>query len=183
MGLFGAIEHVHTDDRELIERHLAPLPGPVLDLGCGPGQLTGYLHSLGVEVTGIDPVPEFIEHARATHPGARFEVGSMLELDRPAGSIAGILAWFSLIHLEPALVDDVLATIRRVMRPGGVLVAGFFDGAAVEPFAHKVITAHRWPIDEMARRLVLAGFVVTERLQRARAGESRSSAAVVATAV
>jgi len=35
------------------------------DLGCGPGHITGYLRSLGVDATGIDMVPEVIAHAQA----------------------------------------------------------------------------------------------------------------------
>lgn len=44
--LFGSSEQVHADDLAFIARHLAGRPGPVLDLGCGPGHLTGYLRSL-----------------------------------------------------------------------------------------------------------------------------------------
>jgi SAM-dependent methyltransferase len=47
-------------DRSLIRRHLAGVSGAVLDLGCGPGHWTAYLHSLGVDVSGIDLVPDFI---------------------------------------------------------------------------------------------------------------------------
>jgi SAM-dependent methyltransferase len=173
---------VHPEDLALIGRHLARVSGPVLDLGCGPGHLTGFLSSFHAGVTGIDLVPEFVAHARLTHPGVRFEVGSLADLDRPVGSVAGVLAWFSLIHLDPGLVDDVLTTIRRVMAPGGAFVVGFFDGAAVEPFAHKVVGAYRWPVDEMARRLALAGFAEVERLHRAQEGERRSYAAIAARA-
>jgi trans-aconitate methyltransferase len=182
ISLFGSVEHVHPGDLALIGRHLAQLSGPVLDLGCGPGHLTGFLRSRHADVTGIDPVPEFIAHARSTHPGVRFEVGSMVDFERPAESVAGVLAWFSLIHLDPRQVDGVLATIRRVMAPGGALVVGFFDGAEVEPFAHKVVTAYRWPVDEMARRLVAAGFVEVERLHREQEGERRPYAAIAARA-
>jgi SAM-dependent methyltransferase len=182
INLLGSVEHVHPDDLGLIGRYLAQASGPVLDLGCGPGHLTGFLRSLHADVTGIDLVPEFIAHARSTHPGVRFEVGSMVDMERPAGSVAGVLAWFSLIHLDPRQVDGVLATIRGVMAPGGAFVVGFFDGAELEPFEHKVVTAYRWPVDEMARRLVLAGFVEVERLHRAQDGERRPYAAIVARA-
>ena len=47
----------------------------VLDLGCGPGHLTDYLRSLGVDAMGIDMVPEFIAHAKATHPTGRYQLG------------------------------------------------------------------------------------------------------------
>jgi SAM-dependent methyltransferase len=178
ISLFGSVEHVHPGDLELIGRHLAQLSGPVLDLGCGPGHLTGFLRSLHVDVTGIDLVPEFIAHARSTHPGVRFEVGSMVDMERPAGSVAGVLAWFSLIHLVPGQVDGVLATIRRIMAPRGAFVVGFFDGAELEPFEHKVATAYRWPVDEMARRLAVAGFVEVERVHRSREGERRPYTAI-----
>ena len=59
----------HEVDAAFIRRHLDPCQGPVLDLGCGPGYWAAHLHTLGIEVTGIDLVPEFIDHARAHHPG------------------------------------------------------------------------------------------------------------------
>ena len=45
---------LHEDEGSLIRRHLTGLPGAVLDVGCGPGYWTAHLHSLGVDVTGID---------------------------------------------------------------------------------------------------------------------------------
>src|SRR5690348_4716241 len=93
--LFGSSAKVHPDDLALITRHLSIRPGVVLDVGCGPGHLTAHLCSLDVDATGIDLVPEFIDHARATHLEARFEIGSMHRLDIPDRSVAGILAWYS----------------------------------------------------------------------------------------
>ncbi len=182
IDLFGSVEQVDPGDLALIRRYLAGAAGPVLDLGCGPGHLTAFLHGSGVDVTGIDLVAQFIAHARATHPGVRFEQGSMTHLDRAAGSVAGALAWFSLIHVDPVQVDGVLATIRRLMAPGAAFVVGFFDGAAVEPFAHKVVTAYRFPAAEMAGRLARAGFVEVERRHRPRAGERRPYAVIAARA-
>jgi 2-polyprenyl-3-methyl-5-hydroxy-6-metoxy-1,4-benzoquinol methylase len=74
--LFGSTAQVHPDDLALIARHLSIRPGTVLDVGCGPGHLTAHLRSLGVDATGIDMVPEFIDHARASHPDGRYETGS-----------------------------------------------------------------------------------------------------------
>jgi SAM-dependent methyltransferase len=72
--------------------------GPVGDLGCGPGRLTGYLASLGLDVFGVDLSPGMVGAARRAHPGLRFEVGSLAALDLADGSLAGALAWYSLIH-------------------------------------------------------------------------------------
>ncbi|RBY89883.1 class I SAM-dependent methyltransferase [Blastococcus sp. TF02A-26] len=180
--VLGSLGAVHPGDLAFVEGHLGGVPGPVLDLGCGPGHLTAFLHSRGVDVAGIDLVPEFVAHARATHPGPRFEVGSLLDVDRPDASVAGVLAWFSLIHLEPDALDDALAAVRRLLTPGGVLVVGMFEGAAVEPFEHKVLTAYRWPVEEVARRLARTGLAEVDRLQRAQEGDRRPYLALAARA-
>jgi ubiquinone/menaquinone biosynthesis C-methylase UbiE len=164
--LFGTTAHVHPDDLALIVRHLSIRPGVVLDLGCGPGHFTAHLRSLEVDATGLDLVPEFIDHARATHPHGRYELGSMHRLPVPDRSVAGMLAWYSLIHLPPDDIDGVLAELRRAMAPAGTLVVGFFDGDDVVPFEHKVVTAYHWPVDQLAARLQRAGFTEVERRRR-----------------
>jgi SAM-dependent methyltransferase len=180
--LFGSTEQVHPDDLAFIGRHLGDRSGTVLDLGCGPGHITGYLRSLGVDATGIDVVPEFIAHARTAHPSGRYRLGSMENLHVADHSIDGILAWYSWIHLPPQAFDGVLAECRRAMAPAGTLVLGLFDGDEVASFDHKVVTAYRWPLDELSERLTGAGFTEVERRQRPGEGGHRPHAAVAAIA-
>ena len=171
-------------DTALVQRHLTGLGGPVLDLGCGPGHWTARLQALGADVTGVDIVPEFIAHARATHPRSSFRLASMTELDVPDQSVAGLLSWYSTIHLPPPRLDAVLAEFRRLLAPLGVLVVGFFDSDDdVAAFDHKVITAYRWPVDVFAEHLSAAGFVELERRQhQVPERTDRRYAAVVARA-
>jgi SAM-dependent methyltransferase len=167
IALFGDPQQEHADDVLLVQRHLTGLAGPVLDLGCGPGHWSAYLHAQGADVTGVDVVAEFIAHARGAHPGPSFRHGSMTELGLPDHSVAGILSWYSTIHLAPADLAPVLAEFRRLLGPAGALVIGFFDSEDdVLPFDHKIMTAYRWPVDVFARRLADAGFTEVERLQR-----------------
>lgn len=77
------------DDTALVRRRLTGLAGPVLDLGCGPGHWTGYLHSLGADVTGIDPVPEFIAYAQSTYRGPVFRLGSLTGTNAVNGAVGG----------------------------------------------------------------------------------------------
>jgi SAM-dependent methyltransferase len=133
IDLFGTSEQVHADDLAFIGRHLGDQSGTVLDIGCGPGHITGHLRSLGVDATGIDMVPEFIAHARAAHPSGRFQLGSMENLDVAGHSIAGILARYSLIHLSPQTLDVVLAEFRRAMVPAGTLVLGLSTATRSPP--------------------------------------------------
>lgn len=182
IGLFGTTQQVHPEDLAFIGRHLSSRPGMVLDLGCGPGHLAGHLRSLGVDARGIDMVPEFIAHARATHPDVTFQLGWMDDLDVADHSVVGILSWYSLIHLPPRDLDGVLAGFRRAMAPAGTLVVGFFDGDEVAAFDHKVITAYRWPPDELSRRLARAGFTEVGRLMRPSDGTHRPHGAIAAIA-
>lgn len=175
---------VHPDDLALIARHLSIRPGAVLDVGCGPGHLSAHLRSLGVEAIGVDLVPELIDHARVAYPDGRYQLGSMRQLPVSDQSVAGMLAWYSLIHLPPDDLDGVLAELRRAMAPAGTLVAGFFDGDEVVAFEHKVVTAYYWPVDVFAERLRQAGFTEIERQRRPGVAEPgrRPHAAIAAIA-
>ncbi len=185
IGLFNGGWQDHEDDTALVRRYLTGLNGPVLDLGCGPGHWTAFLHSLGAQVTGVDMVPEFIAHARATHAGPEFRLGSMTEVDVPEHSVAGILAWYSTIHMPPPELDRVLAEFRRLLAPYGVLVAGFFDSDDdVAAFDHKVTTAYRWPASVFAEHLAEAGFHELQCLRhQVPERPDRKYAAIAASAV
>ncbi|MFI6265879.1 class I SAM-dependent methyltransferase [Micromonospora sp. NPDC051006] len=102
--------------------------GPVADVGCGPGHVTAHLRELGVDAFGIDLSPAMVGVARRDHPGLRFEVGSMTDLDLADASLAGLLAWWSLIHVPDDTVGTVLGQFRRALRPGGLLLLGFHVG-------------------------------------------------------
>ncbi|MFD0883931.1 class I SAM-dependent DNA methyltransferase [Streptosporangium algeriense] len=142
--------------------------GPVAELGCGPGQTTAHLRDLGVDVFGVDLSPKMIDIARETYPDLRFEVGSMDALDLADDELRGILAWYSVIHAPPREMPAYFAEFRRVLAPGGHLLLGFFEsgGDPVTPFDHRVTTAYRWPIDELAKLAADAGFLEIGRMLR-----------------
>ncbi|UJW28539.1 methyltransferase domain-containing protein [Saccharothrix sp. AJ9571] len=145
--------------------------GPVGDLGCGPGRLTGYLASLGLDVFGVDLSSGMVAVAKRSHPALRFEVGSLLALDLDDGSLAGALAWYSLIHTPPEQLPRVAAELARVLVPGGVLLTAFQVGD--EPrhlsraYGHDIsLEAYRLPPDGVEELLTEAGFEVEARLVR-----------------
>ncbi|OXM74756.1 MULTISPECIES: class I SAM-dependent DNA methyltransferase [Amycolatopsis] len=159
-------------DRAVLAAFAELAAGPVADVGCGSGRITAHLRSLGVDAFGIDLSPEMIAVARRTHPGVRFEVGSMTALDLPAGSLGGLVAWYSVIHVPPADLPAVLAGFRRVLAPGGWLQLAFDVGD--EPVHRDEVGGHRVSLDFHPRRvdrvaalLTEAGFKVRARLERA----------------
>lgn len=166
VDLFGSMASTHPSDRDLVSSWAATLTGPVLDAGCGPGQWAGFLAECGLAVKGIDLVAEFVERARVQRPDLLFEVGSIDALDATTESLGGVLSWYSLIHHSPQDIQTPLAEFARVIRPGGGLLVGFFEGATVEAFDHAVTTAYRWPVADLGQELVRAGFEVIETRTR-----------------
>jgi SAM-dependent methyltransferase len=172
--LFGDPARNHPWDRAamtvLAEAVGDGVPGPVVDLGCGPGHWTAYLAAAGLDVHGVDLSADFVAHARATYPDLRFEHRSMTRTGLPDHGLRGGLAWFSLIHLEPAELPPVLAELRRLFAVGAPLLVGFQTTDEVSgppaPYAHTVAPAHRWPVDTMAEALAAAGFTERSRLVR-----------------
>ena len=136
--------------------------GQILDAGCGPGQWSDFLAGCGCTVRGVDLVPEFVERARARYPDLVFDVGDVETLAATTGSLGGVLAWYSLIHHDPRQISVPLTEFARVIRPGGGLLVGFFEGTPGGMFDHAVTTAYRWPATALAHELTAAGFEVIE---------------------
>lgn len=160
--LLGSMDAVHPADRALVNYWSNDITGRMLDVGCGPGHWTGYLDQRGITAGGIDLSPRFVEHARAAFPHLAFEVGSLDAIPATSGELDGILAWYSLIHLAPARVPTALAEFARVLKPGGTLLLGFFDGPEVAAFDHAVVTAYSWPVVTLSQHLCAMGFEVKE---------------------
>ncbi|WP_120522347.1 class I SAM-dependent methyltransferase [Arthrobacter celericrescens] len=179
VDLFGSVEAAHAEDRRLIGEWARTIDGPVLDAGCGPGHWSGYMADNGAEVEGIDLVRAFITHARARFPEVPFRVGSLRNLGVSEGRLAGILAWYSLIHLEPEDLTVVLREFARALAPGGGLLVGFFVSPELRRFPHAVTDAYSWPVGELVELLGAAGFSLVESHTRTDSGH-RPHGAIVA---
>lgn len=158
--------------------------GPVVDVGCGPGRITAHLRDLGLDASGIDLSPVMVELARKERPDMRFEVGSMTDLALSDGSVAGLAAWYSIIHVPDDDLDSVLIEFRRVLRPGGLLLLGFHVGDTsrlkTEGYGgHPMrVYVHRRQPHHVAARLSDVGFDVEAEMVL-RSPESASCGGVV----
>ncbi|GAA4535110.1 class I SAM-dependent DNA methyltransferase [Amycolatopsis samaneae] len=155
--------------------------GPVVDVGCGPGRVTGYLDTLGIPVSGIDLSPEMIAVARREHPTLRFEVGSMTALDRENGALGGVVAWYSIIHTPPELLPPVFAEFARVLAPGGYLMLAFQVGDVprhiTSAYGHDGLDYHAYRLrpDRITALAADAGLQSLSHLVREPEGEYENS--------
>ncbi|MEU9414635.1 class I SAM-dependent methyltransferase [Streptomyces sp. NPDC048272] len=145
--------------------------GPVADIGCGDGRLTAYLDGLGLSVFGLDLSSAMVALARNSYPHLRFDEGSMTALDLADGSLGGLLASYSIIHVPRERLPGVFAEFHRVLAPGGHLMLSFQVGDTSlrvdRPFGHEVALDFRRQRPEwIAEALGRAGFVVRARLLR-----------------
>jgi SAM-dependent methyltransferase len=127
-GLLGGQPYLRASLGVFAESVRAAGGGPVADVGCGPGYVTSYLHDAGVDAFGIDLSPEMVAIARRDYPCLRFDVGTMTDLDLEDDSVAGIVAFWSVIHVPDHAVLGVFEQFHRVLRPGGLLLVGFHVG-------------------------------------------------------
>src|SRR5262245_33418605 len=122
LRIFDELQHKPLD-RELLDRFAARVRdvGPACEIGCGPGHVARYLHERSVQICGLDLSAEMIERARLLTPQIEFRQGDMLALDAPDEAWAGIVAFYSLIHIPRDQMPRALAELLRVLRRGGLL--------------------------------------------------------------
>ena len=109
------------DPREVAFEAVAEVaPERVLEVGGGPGELAARIASeLGCEVVMLDVAPRMVELAQRRGVDAR--VGDVQDLPFADGSFDCAVAAWMLFHVPD--LDRGLAELRRVLRPGGRLVA------------------------------------------------------------
>lgn len=121
-------------DRDCLDRLARAVGdlGPICDLGCGPGQIARYLHRQGVDTLGVDISPRMVAEAQRLNPEIHFHQGDMLALPDADNSCGGIAAFYCIIHLPREKIVDALREMKRVLKPGGVLLITFHIGDEIK---------------------------------------------------
>jgi SAM-dependent methyltransferase len=145
--------------------------GLVVDVGCGPGHVARYLAGQGAAVEGLDLSPAMIEEATASHPGLAFRVGDMFALPYERASLAGIVAFYAIVHLRSDELIGPFREFHRVLAPGGLAAIAFHIGAEAvhvdELFGCATsldFVFHR--PEAVVEALTGAGFAIEARLDR-----------------
>ncbi|MFT4109235.1 DUF480 domain-containing protein [Propionicimonas sp.] len=117
----------------LLERIAAGAGGPILDLGCGPGQIAAFLADTGADVHGLDASAAMVEQARANFPDLDFAVGRFHQVLRPrtAAAWGAIVAWYAFVHLAPSELAPTLRALADTLRVDGTLAFAVHLGDGV----------------------------------------------------
>jgi len=94
-------------------------PRRVLDVGCGPGELTQRFVDLGAEVCAVDISPRMVELTKARGIDAQVADAEQLPFDK--NSFDGVFAGWVLYHVPD--VARAIGECARVLKPSGRLVA------------------------------------------------------------
>ena len=144
----------------------------IIDAGCGTGRVGGVLAARGHRVVGIDLDPHLVSVAREDHPGGRWEVGNLAEMDLHDGeervaadlivSAGNVLTFLAGAERRPAL-----QAMCEHLAEGGRIVVGFGTdrGYAIADFeadaaAAGLVIAQRFATWQLAPWRDDAGFIV-----------------------
>lgn len=116
---------------------MLPRAARVLDAGCGPGRVGAELAARGHCVVGVDADAKLIDAALVDHPGPRWLVADLSELDlaamgEPEPFDGAVMAGNVMPFVAPGTESQVLAAIASHLREGGFLVVGFGAGRGYE---------------------------------------------------
>jgi ubiquinone/menaquinone biosynthesis C-methylase UbiE len=137
---FGRLSALH---RKVVELARIASGERVLDVGCGPGRLAIVAATAGGQAgqtCGVDPAPEMVELARRNRARAgvrvQFDVGVIEAFPYSDDHFDVVLSSLMFHHLPDELKRRGMTEVRRVLRPGGRLVAVDFAAPPGEGIGH-----------------------------------------------
>ena len=121
---------------------------PVLDFGCGRGELVDVLAARGIDATGIDPDPGMV--AEAQGQGRAVLLGDGLEYLRqaPTNELGAVISVHVVEHLQLPVLVELLELAAARLRPGGVFIAETPNPTSLIVLGNSYILdpTHVWPL-------------------------------------
>ena len=152
-------------ERQRIYASMLREHGPVLDLGCGRGELLVLLRDIGVDARGVDADSDMVAFA----VGERLKVQQADALNALAAVVDGSLGAVTSIqlveHLPPASIVRLLGLAAAKLRPGGLLILETINPVSPKAFEYFFADlTHAQPLVPATLKLLVegAGFTSVE---------------------
>ncbi len=145
--------------------------GFVLEIGCGPGEISNYLKMKGIDVVGIDISEKMIEIARQLNPFIDFRTGDVFDLQFEDCSVAGIVAPYLIVNFELEDIPEAFSEIHRVLVKNGQFLLSFHSGNQELEIHDFFVQGNTLPYtyfdpDAIKEILIDSGFRISEYINR-----------------
>ena len=168
----------HQWPAKIVQTAVISSDDDVLDVGCGTGVLTRALVDLAATTTALDLSESMLGVARQVCPAATFHQGSVEELPFTDSSFDAVMSAFMLMFVpDPKLA---IAEMRRVLRPGGRVVASIWQGLDDNPVYEALVESTREAVDDASAEAMAWPFTMgsVEKLETLFAVEGLTIASI-----
>jgi len=121
---------LYNDSYDLICNSITRNNAKILEIGCGPGNITKYLLSKrpDFDIFGIDIAPNMIELAKVNNPTARFAVMDSRQIKNLDIKYDGIISGFCLPYLSQTECDELISSSYDLLNNDGLIYLSFVEG-------------------------------------------------------
>jgi ubiquinone/menaquinone biosynthesis C-methylase UbiE len=165
------IKHpLYSDTLERLQTRIANLSGTIIDAPCGSGQLLAMYHDDYDQeraLLGVDLSPQMVAiAAKRLGDAAQIIVGDIRKLDTvPSDSAAAVICHFAVHHLDADGVMEALLEWHRVLRVGGQLVVGAWEGTGALDYGDTTdLVAIKHDASELERMIRDCGFSISRKV-------------------
>jgi len=166
-------EHIDKFLENLKKLHSHELHPKILDIGCGIGKDSGYMHSQGFGVIGIDISKGMLKVAKKNFPKIDFRLADFRHVDFLDNSFDGIFAAYSLIHIPKSDILKTLKRLNRFMKAHGFIYIALQSGKPNELFVNLAFASKEkvflnvYSYSEIKEILNKVGFKIIFKSERA----------------
>ena len=159
---------IYSDTLSRLAERISELDSPLVDVSCGSGHMLQMYHNkydANRDLVGIDISPEMLKVAKnRVGSFAHLRTGDMSKLtDIHTGSIAAIINFFAIHHIDEAILKTTLIEWKRVLQQKGQLILAAWEGqGSIDYGEHSDIMAVKHDEKTLLAMIAAAGFSINQ---------------------
>ena len=121
---------LYNDTYDFICKAVNTTGAKILEIGCGPGNITKYLLSKrpDFDIFGVDIAPNMISLAKKNNPNAIFAIMDIREIDKIKSKYDGVICGFCLPYLSQTDTEKLIFDIKKLLKEDGLAYISFVEG-------------------------------------------------------